>query len=131
VSAYQHEAPFAFSWAGSLCTRNKEEEDDEENRPLHNVHPSSPFLTHAASFWTAEEVDLGRDVDDWTKLNENEQHFVKHVLAFFAASDGIVNENLVCSFLGGARVSVLASGLVFRPCSALTSCKCVFPTLSL
>jgi ribonucleoside-diphosphate reductase subunit M2 len=48
-----------------------------------------------ASFWTVEEVDLGRDLSDWHKLSDNEKHFISHVLAFFAASDGIVNENLV------------------------------------
>ena len=48
-----------------------------------------------ASFWTAEEIDLHQDITDWeTKLNDDEKHFIKHVLAFFAASDGIVNENL-------------------------------------
>ncbi len=48
-----------------------------------------------ASFWTAEEIDLHQDLSDWAnKLNDNETHFIKHVLAFFAASDGIVNENL-------------------------------------
>ena len=48
-----------------------------------------------ASFWTAEEIDLHQDISDWeTKLNADEKHFIKHVLAFFAASDGIVNENL-------------------------------------
>ncbi len=48
-----------------------------------------------ASFWTAEEIDLHQDLSDWDKkLNDNERHFIKHVLAFFAASDGIVNENL-------------------------------------
>ena len=53
-----------------------------------------------ASFWTAEEIDLQADLVDWdTKLNDNERHFVKHVLAFFAASDGIVNENLAENFL--------------------------------
>jgi ribonucleoside-diphosphate reductase beta chain len=53
-----------------------------------------------ASFWTAEEIDLGQDVSDWeNKLNDDEQHFVKHVLAFFAASDGIVNENLAMNFV--------------------------------
>ena len=51
-----------------------------------------------ASIWTVEEVDLGRDLQDWDKLNEKEAHFIKHVLAFFAASDGIVNENLVDRF---------------------------------
>ncbi len=53
-----------------------------------------------ASFWTAEEIDLGADLWDWeNKLNDDERHFVKHVLAFFAASDGIVNENLAENFL--------------------------------
>lgn len=48
-----------------------------------------------ASFWTAEEIDLHQDITDWeTKLNDDEKYFIKHVLAFFAASDGIVNENL-------------------------------------
>lgn len=53
-----------------------------------------------ASFWTAEEIDLSNDITDWNnKLNDNERHFIKHVLAFFAASDGIVNENLAINFL--------------------------------
>jgi ribonucleoside-diphosphate reductase beta chain len=52
-----------------------------------------------ASFWTAEEIDLSQDLIDWEKLNEGEKHFVKHVLAFFAASDGIVNENLAENFV--------------------------------
>ncbi len=47
-----------------------------------------------ASFWTAEEIDLSQDLKDWAALNDGERHFIKHVLAFFAASDGIVNENL-------------------------------------
>jgi ribonucleoside-diphosphate reductase beta chain len=50
-------------------------------------------------FWTAEEIDLAQDLTDWAKLNEGEQHFVKHVLAIFAASDGIVNENLAENFV--------------------------------
>ncbi|KAG1880873.1 ferritin-like superfamily [Suillus subluteus] len=52
-----------------------------------------------ASFWTAKEMDFSKDVHDWTnRLNDNERHFVSHVLAFFAASDGIVNENLLERF---------------------------------
>ena len=51
-----------------------------------------------ASFWTAEEIDLHQDLNDWnTKLNDDEKYFIKHILAFFAASDGIVNENLADS----------------------------------
>jgi ribonucleoside-diphosphate reductase beta chain len=52
-----------------------------------------------ASFWTAEEIDLSQDARDWVSMSENEQHFIKHVLAFFAASDGIVNENLAENFV--------------------------------
>ncbi|XP_072045435.1 ribonucleoside-diphosphate reductase subunit M2 B-like [Amphiura filiformis] len=51
-----------------------------------------------ASFWTVEEVDLSKDMSHWEKLSDNERHFISHVLAFFAASDGIVNENLVERF---------------------------------
>lgn len=53
-----------------------------------------------ASFWTAEEIDLSQDLNDWNnKLSEDERYFVKHILAFFAASDGIVNENLAENFV--------------------------------
>ena len=52
-----------------------------------------------ASFWTAEEIDLGSDMADWVKLSDNERHFIGHILAFFAASDGIVNENLAQNFM--------------------------------
>jgi ribonucleoside-diphosphate reductase beta chain len=53
-----------------------------------------------ASFWTAEELDLTTDLHDWAnKLNEDEKYFIKNILAFFAASDGIVNENLAVNFL--------------------------------
>jgi ribonucleoside-diphosphate reductase beta chain len=53
-----------------------------------------------ASFWTAEEIDLSQDLNDWNnKLNNEERYFIKHILAFFAASDGIVNENLAENFV--------------------------------
>lgn len=52
-----------------------------------------------ASFWTAEEIDLSHDLVDWANLTDGERHFISHVLAFFAASDGIVNENLAENFL--------------------------------
>lgn len=58
-----------------------------------------------ASFWTAEEVDLNPDLTDWDqKLTADERHFIKHVLAFFAASDGIVNENLVLNFMREVQI---------------------------
>ena len=52
-----------------------------------------------ASFWTSEEIDLASDWNDWQKLSDSERHFISHVLAFFAASDGIVNENLAQNFM--------------------------------
>lgn len=59
-----------------------------------------------ASFWTAEEMDLSKDILDWNnRLNDNERHFISHVLAFFAASDGIVNENLVERFSNEVQVA--------------------------
>lgn len=58
-----------------------------------------------ASFWTTEEVDLSQDLNHWDKLSDNERHFISHVLAFFAASDGIVNENLVERFSQEVQVT--------------------------
>ena len=59
-----------------------------------------------ASFWTAEEVDLSKDTYDWeNKLNNDERYFISHVLAFFAASDGIVNENLVQRFSTDVQIA--------------------------
>jgi len=57
------------------------------------------YKKHEASFWTAEEIDLSDDLKDWAKLNDGERHFISHILAFFAASDGIVNENLAVNFM--------------------------------
>lgn len=58
------------------------------------------YKQQEACFWTAEEIDLAQDISDWeNRLNNDEKHFVKHVLAFFAASDGIVNENLAENFV--------------------------------
>ena len=59
-----------------------------------------------ASFWTAEEIDLHQDLTDWNeKLNDDERYFIKHILAFFAASDGIVNENLAENFINEVQYS--------------------------
>ncbi len=62
------------------------------------------YKKHMAVFWTAEEIDLAADLNDWEKLNGDEQHFIKHVLAFFAASDGIVNENLALRFYNDVQI---------------------------
>lgn len=57
-----------------------------------------------ASFWTAEEIDLNQDLIDWGRLSNDERHFISHVLAFFAASDGIVNENLCLNFSNEVQI---------------------------
>src|SRR6202789_1279122 len=62
------------------------------------------YKKHEASFWTAEEIDLGGDMKDWNNLNDGERHFISHVLAFFAASDGIVNENLAVNFMSEVQL---------------------------
>jgi len=56
------------------------------------------YIKHRSMFWSPEEIDLSKDLNDWIKLNSDEQYFIKHILAFFAASDGIVNENLLENF---------------------------------
>ena len=56
------------------------------------------YKQHQAAFWTAEEIDLTGDIRDWENLSDNERYFIKNILSFFAASDGIVNENLAENF---------------------------------
>ncbi len=78
--------------------------EDNPNRfvlfPIEHDDIWSFYKKSEASFWTAEEIDLEADKVDWEKkLNDDERHFIKHVLAFFAASDGIVNENLAENFV--------------------------------
>ena len=84
-----------------MSTNAKSEPILEENPGRFVVFPIQHddiwqfYKKSEASFWTAEEIDLHQDLTDWeSKLNDDERHFIKHVLAFFAASDGIVNENL-------------------------------------
>ncbi|KAK4535379.1 hypothetical protein CDCA_CDCA04G1404 [Cyanidium caldarium] len=67
-----------------------------------------------ASFWTTDEVDLQQDLHDWLRLSADEQHFIKYVLAFFAASDGIVNENLALRFSGEVQVPEARSFYMFQ-----------------
>lgn len=63
------------------------------------------YKTHVKSFWTAEEIDLYQDLDDWNdKLNNDERYFIKNVLAFFAGSDGIVNENIALNFINEVQI---------------------------
>ena len=62
------------------------------------------YKKHMAVFWTSEEIDLVPDINDWEKLNNDERYFISHVLAFFAASDGIVNENLALRFYNDVQI---------------------------
>jgi ribonucleotide reductase beta subunit family protein with ferritin-like domain len=66
------------------------------------------------SFWTAEEIDFSQDRKGWEKLTPNEQHYIKHILAFFAASDGIVMENLAERFLGEVQIPEARSFYSFQ-----------------
>ncbi len=77
--------------------------EDNDNRfvlfPIKHKAIWEMYKKHEASFWTAEEIDLSSDLKDWGTLTSDEHHFIKHVLAFFAASDGIVLENLAVRFM--------------------------------
>lgn len=72
------------------------------------------YKKQEASFWTTEEVDLSKDAEHFSKLNSGEQHFVKYVLAFFAASDGIVIENLAQAFLNDVQIPEARSFYSFQ-----------------
>jgi ribonucleoside-diphosphate reductase beta chain len=73
--------------------------------PIHYHNLWKFYKQHLSTFWTAEEVKLTDDLVDWNnRLNENEKHFIKNILAFFAASDGIVNENLVVNFYNEVQI---------------------------
>ena len=82
--------------------KNESLTNENENRyvifPIQHKPFWDMYKKAEANFWTAEELDLSKDLSDWNKLNDNERHYIKHILAFFAASDGIVNENLVERF---------------------------------
>ena len=81
----------------------------DENRfvmfPIQHDDIWQMYKRQVDCFWRAEEVDLSRDINDWNKLNSDEQQFIKMVLAFFAASDGLVLENLANRFMGDVQLS--------------------------
>jgi len=62
------------------------------------------YKNHVSVFWTPEEIDLAKDMKDWVKLNDNERHFIKNVLGFFAGSDGIIQENIAARFMNEVQV---------------------------
>jgi len=71
-------------------------------------------ITHREAFWNESEIDLSRDRKDWNALTDNEQHFIKHVLAFFASSDGIVLENLALNFFKEVQIPEARSFYSFQ-----------------
>ena len=96
--------PPALPAADVAVVERKPEPLLEESEDRHVIFPIrhhdiwAMYKKHMAVFWTPEEVDLSKDVAQWEKLTENERHFIKHILGFFAGSDGIVMENLVSRF---------------------------------
>ncbi len=82
----------------------KENKDRFVILPINHPRVWEMYKKHEASFWTAEEIDLSGDLRDWGNLNDGERHFISHVLAFFAASDGIVNENLAVNFMSEVQL---------------------------
>jgi ribonucleoside-diphosphate reductase subunit M2 len=101
-SGIYHSGYFKIKQDKNMQNRNVFEQEEvpepilEENEQRYVLFPIKypsvyeMYKKHLASFWTADEVDLYNDKRDWDKLNEKERHFIKYVLAFFAASDGIV-----------------------------------------
>ncbi|KAK3019856.1 hypothetical protein RJ639_004101, partial [Escallonia herrerae] len=102
---------------GSLRMGTKLEEEEDEQEPILMEQPQrfcmfpirypqlwEMYKKAESSFWTAEEVDLSLDVQQWETLSESEKHSISHILAFFAASDGIVLENLAARFLNDVQV---------------------------
>src|ERR1043165_8988046 len=82
----------------------KENKDRFVILPINYPKVWEMYKKHEASFWTAEEIDLGDDQKHWDNLSDGERHFISHILAFFAASDGIVNENLAVNFMSEVQL---------------------------
>ena len=92
----------------SVSKANEPMLDEQANRyvifPIQHEDFWKMYKKAEANFWTSEELDLSKDLTDWGTLNDNEQYFIKMILAFFAASDGIVNENLVERFCNEVQI---------------------------
>lgn len=73
--------------------------------PIQKPKLYQKYKNHVAVFWTPEEIDLAKDMKDWVKLNSNEQMFIKNILAFFAGSDGIIQENLAARFMNEIQLA--------------------------
>jgi ribonucleoside-diphosphate reductase beta chain len=98
----QNKKNFAMQYNEEILL--KENKDRFVILPINYPKVWEHYKRHEASFWTAEEIDLSGDLKDWASLNDGERHFISHVLAFFAASDGIVNENLAVNFMSEVQL---------------------------
>ena len=72
--------------------------------PIEDIDIWKSYKKQMDCFWRAEEIDFSKDLADWQKLNDKEQYFIKMILAFFAASDGIVLENLAMRFMSEVQL---------------------------
>jgi ribonucleotide reductase beta subunit family protein with ferritin-like domain len=105
-----NDGPFGLSIKTPKMHMDDEEPILKENPdrftlfPIKYPHLFTKYKHSLALFWTPEEIDLGRDMVDWEKLNDDERHFIKNVLGFFAGSDGIVMENLSLRFANEVQI---------------------------
>ena len=101
-----------------ICTSKEYLLQEQENRyvlfPIKHNEIWKMVKKQQACFWIPEEVDLSKDLEDWSTLNDNEKHFIKNVLAFFAGSDGIVLENLVLNFFQEIQIPEVRSFYSFQ-----------------
>jgi ribonucleoside-diphosphate reductase subunit M2 len=115
LEAFKVKAKAALTAPAGIVTMTEEEKQME---PLLRENPGrfvvlpiefpevwTMYKKAQASFWSVEEVDLSKDLLHWKGLKPDEQYFIKHVLAFFAASDGIVNENLIDRFMSEVQMT--------------------------
>ena len=84
--------------------------------PVNDQQVWDLYKKQVASFWTPEEVDLGSDKRDWARLSEQEQDFIKYVLAFFACADAVVNANISSNFLPCAKTPAINICYAFQVC---------------
>lgn len=82
--------------------------------PIKDQDIWSMYKKSVDCFWTAQEIDVSRDLADWERLSNDEKHFIKMILAFFAGSDGIVNENLACRFMNEVQLCEAKSFYAFQ-----------------
>jgi ribonucleotide reductase beta subunit family protein with ferritin-like domain len=92
-----------------MSSQNEPLLTDSDNKytifPIQHQDIWNAFMDHKRALWIAEDVDMSRDANDWKSLNDDEKHFIKYVLAFFAASDGIVMENLAQRFCNEIQIA--------------------------